>query len=1308
VPEFSITDADRPPELYGALLMAGEGLSAPQLNRFRAELEERGFHPLAKETTDSFLRRIAQSWPRGTFEQAYSPGAAGQDPVLLRDPVLFLRRRISGFPAAFDNVLQALDAGTEIPVSLARLAGVEKAPALEGPEAPMSPWGEPPDVLLSKPANLEQVQIARALERHHAVLVQGPPGTGKSHTIANLIGHLMAHGKRVLVTSHTTKALRVLRDQVVESLQPLCVAVLDQDLESRMQMEQSVRGILARLTQSHAEELRREADALSATRTHLNSEIDSISRQLQETRSAEYEPIVLSGESVEPGEAARWTRQSEAAHNWIPAPVERAAPLPLSAEEIRTLYETNARISSEEERQIDDQLPDPASLPDARDFACLVGAARGSEPVGNAAFWDAAAGEEDLPALTKLVDALKEVASQLSGFAPWQRVLVAAGHSGPAERALWEALARQVNECHERWQRSRAALVDHPVTCSVALPADRLRQEVDRILAHVIGGGRLGWAQFLLHGDWKPIVEGTRVGRSQPVTVEHFRALAAFLHLREGRERLTERWHGLAEPAGLPKLKTMGPDPEPTLKDLAAQFPKLCAWWPTQWPRLQDLAKAAKFRWTAFRDWHVARAAPQTPFETDAGLLWGPLLEVVQARRAAADAWRATRDLRELLARLARHRGALAEQLRHAVREEDVDSYAEAIEELVRVAGKLGVWRQRHDLLKRLGTAAPSWADAIRSRVGVHGERTLPGDVASAWRWRQLRQEIDRRATLDERVLTERLHQRQRELRAVTADLIDRRSWLAQAQRTGLAARQALQGWADTTKKIGRGTGKRVPELQARARVLLVQARDAVPVWIMPLSRVAESFDPTQVRFDVVIVDEASQSDVTGLLAWFLGDRIAIVGDHEQVSPMAVGQEVGASTALIAEHLAGIPNSHLYDGTTSIYDLARQSFGGTIALREHFRCVPDIIEFSNALSYNFEIRPLRNPSTAPRPHVIEYLVQPELGARRDGKTNLAEARAIVALLKALTELPEFADKTFGAISLLGDEQAGLIQDLAVSVLDAVELGQRRFVAGNAAQFQGDERDVMFLSMVDAPTGARLPLSQRDATKQRFNVAASRARDQMWVVHALDPGRDLQPPDLRRRLIEYVRDPGARRRDLQKAQGRAESPLEKAILARLIGAGYAVEPQVWVGRYRIDIVVRGGGKEMAVECDGDRYHAAGQIPADMVRQAVLERAGWRFVRVRGTRFYWDPDGTTTWLCEELARNGIVPVSVDNGPLATDHTGDVFREQIVRRAWEVMRTRGWIPTEAPRAEDGPGQSRGPVATIQPSSDPNGPPR
>ena len=75
------------------------------------------------------------------------------------------------------------------------------------------------DILLTKHANKEQEQVIRRLEETGAVIVQGPPGTGKSHTIANLIGHLLAQNKSILVTSHASKALRVVRQQLAKPLQ---------------------------------------------------------------------------------------------------------------------------------------------------------------------------------------------------------------------------------------------------------------------------------------------------------------------------------------------------------------------------------------------------------------------------------------------------------------------------------------------------------------------------------------------------------------------------------------------------------------------------------------------------------------------------------------------------------------------------------------------------------------------------------------------------------------------------------------------------------------------------------------------------------------------------------------------------------------------------------------------------------------------------------------------------------------------------------------------------------------------------------
>jgi very-short-patch-repair endonuclease len=278
-------------------------------------------------------------------------------------------------------------------------------------------------------------------------------------------------------------------------------------------------------------------------------------------------------------------------------------------------------------------------------------------------------------------------------------------------------------------------------------------------------------------------------------------------------------------------------------------------------------------------------------------------------------------------------------------------------------------------------------------------------------------------------------------------------------------------------------------------------------------------------------------------------------------------------------------------------------------------------------------------------------------------------------------MPEYSGKTMGAITLLGDEQAGLIQDLTVNLLGAVALERRRFAAGNSAQFQGDERDVVFLSMVDVPVGAPLPLNkQTDAFKQRYNVAASRAKDQLWLVHSLDPNRDLKAGDIRRQLIEHARDPSAKRRAREQALSRAESPLESAVIERLVAAGYRVQPQVWVGRYRLDMVIADGVGQVALECDGDRFHGLDQIPEDLVRQAVLERAGWRFIRVRGTRFYRDPERTTTWILEELRTRGIQPLGAEGSETEAEGDHSAFREGVMRRAWEIMRECGWISQPA----------------------------
>ena len=99
-------------------------------------------------------------------------------------------------------------------------------------DTPATPNLRPEETYFPLAANREQRRIVETINRRRGVLVQGPPGTGKSHTIANLVCHLLATGKRVLITAETGRALRVLKDKLPEAIQPLCVSLLGQGGDS--------------------------------------------------------------------------------------------------------------------------------------------------------------------------------------------------------------------------------------------------------------------------------------------------------------------------------------------------------------------------------------------------------------------------------------------------------------------------------------------------------------------------------------------------------------------------------------------------------------------------------------------------------------------------------------------------------------------------------------------------------------------------------------------------------------------------------------------------------------------------------------------------------------------------------------------------------------------------------------------------------------------------------------------------------------------------------------------------------------------
>lgn len=1283
VPEFQLVETEHPPELYTALFRAMDDVSAQAVSRLRDDLAEKLWHPLGGEDASRFFKRVVLelSPKHGEFTGDGAPMGRGEGPRIGRDPVVFMRLKTLGFGTAIESILDDLPAQTEFSVGISSIVGIEPGGWAQVPRHDLSghtdPNGEDEQILLSKEANAGQLEIARRLERFGAVLVQGPPGTGKTHTIANLLGHLLAQGKSVLVTAHTTKALRVLRDHVVEPLRPLCVSVLD---GTSKQLENSVEEISSRLSEASDDVLEHKANVLQERRKNVLRQLRETWEQVLQARESEYRSIVVAGVEYDPSQAARYVAAGAAHSSWVPSPVTSGASLPLSAGELMDLYYTNEVLTSQDEEELSFGLPDPGGLMLPSEFARAYAdrSRLQSEQVDfRADLWTEAGQRPSAAGLEDLLERVTHAVRVLGEGEPWRLSVIAAGREGGPHRQAWEDLLAEIEAVYSLASQLYPLLVRFALSIPEDCLPGRLLPALEGMGQHLRRGGKLGALQLLLHRDWKVILEEARVNGKPPRLPEHVDALKAFAELREVRAQLRDRWSRQVSVLGGPALEALGPEPEQSCRQFAPLIQRALDWVTDTWLPLEHELRQHGLRWDVL----LSEAAPVLmPFGDllrIRAVVVEQLPQIMAAQVARLELEDVERRLRELSGRLELTGGGTAEaptlrQLREAVSILDPAAYHEAFERLVGLQARRSIVTLRRDLLARLETVAPVWAAAIRNRDSIHGGSVPPGDPQEAWLWRQLNDELDRRASVSLEELQERSERLRAQLLSVTAELIEKRTWAAQVRRTTLEQRQALNGWKALITKAGKRTGRRVPRLLAQARKLMPVCQSAVPVWIMPLSQVVENFDPRRNRFDVVIIDEASQADVMALTALYMGRQVIVVGDHEQVTPDAVGQRIDEVQQLIDAFLKGVPNAQLYDGQTSIYDLAKTSFGGTVMLREHFRCVPDIIQFSNNLSYKGHIQPLRDPSAIRlRPHTIAYRVN---GVRSDRNTNEVEARTIASLLIAATEQPEYADSTFGVISLVGADQAARIDLLLQRLLSPMERQRRRVQCGNPAQFQGDERDVIFLSMVYSPSGnGPLPrvADPGERIKKRFNVAASRARDQLWVVHSVDPESDLQADDIRRDLILHARDPEAAEVVLGQLEPRTESKFEREVLRQLLSKGYKVTPQWRVGPYRIDLVVEDGTCRLAVECDGDRYHPPEKLREDMARQAVLERMGWRFVRIRGSKFFRNPDAAMDPVFARLEFLGIRPTRRDASGDQPDAVGDDLKERVICRADELRR-------------------------------------
>jgi very-short-patch-repair endonuclease len=1117
------------------------------------------------------------------------------------------------------------------------------------------------DLYFPKPFNNEQVRIIQLLEVSDGVVVQGPPGTGKTHTIANVICHYLAKGSRILVTSMKEPALGVLQEKLPDEIHPLAISLLTTEQEGMRQFEFSIQKIA-----SEVQSLDRASTAKAVTRLQesidvLHGKLALIDRGIGEWAHKNLKRIELDGELIDPQDAAREIVSQTGNFEWIPDKIGILSEYcpQFGDHDVMRLREARRGLG-EDIDYLDISLPQLADFPDTgtllqvhQDLSRFAILNKEIESGRVPALADSS--QEGLGVARELlgnIESLLQLRKSIDGFRRKWTVDIQQRLSQPSVQDLFGFLDSLGNEL-DRYLEERKAFLIRPVTVPTEMENNH---ELVVAIANLAQGKRpFGLGGVFGKSALKEQVASVRILGKAPSTDSEWKHVQSYLTLQAKLRELALKWNALATDLGIesveesPKgavaavplfshyemLKQVVALERTIAKETAKLFPE----WSggreviTNSDRLSELDRVLRDHLTKIRLSNVWAIKEQfeTALENRAG--------------------RVVQDVRSFLSDVLGN-----PNVPHAKMQSSWSTLMGEIARIHALSSYLSIVQDISDKVSNSG--APQYARLLRQPLKTTADPLLPDSWRQSWRLKRLDTYLNSIEAHEElKRLTKSRTELEADLARAYRDIVVKKTWLKLAENASPKIRAALQSFLNAIQRIGKGTGKRAIRYRQDARNAAAEASSAVPCWIMPHYRVSESLPPELGCFELVIIDEASQSDLSALPALLRAKKVLIVGDDKQVSPEGVGLEEDKIRSLMNRFLSNqVPTYRpQMSPERSMYDLFKVVFARSgVMLKEHFRCAGPIIEFSKREFYNHELRPLRLPQTSERldPPLIDVVIE---DGRRQGDENRAEIRFIVSEIQKIVADPTMSGRSIGVVSLLGEEQAYAIWERLSEELGPELIVRHQIACGDARTFQGKERDIMFLTMVSAPNDVGAALS-RDTFAQRFNVAASRARDRMYLVRSVEL-EHLSPADgLRRNLISHFATPFAQ--DEEKIADRrklCESPFEREIYDELVQRGFQVMPQLKVGQYRIDMVVEGDNDaRLAVECDGDRYDGPDKWVEDMQRQRVLERAGWVFWRCFASTYLRRRNAVLNDLIKTLSNRGIEPFATTDAKFKSVRT------------------------------------------------------
>ena len=1190
-------------------------------------IKEKNIETIFSNTEDALQMFAERVSPDGSYNHLIEkPNRTPSKPNITFSPALLLRKRNTrSFTALYEKILENIENGEdslEIP-TINDLIGIPSNIEDDNYSPDNSSNGsqiEP--IFFPKEYNDEQLEIVEKAKRNNKVLVQGPPGTGKSHTIANLICHLLANGKKVLITAYTKRALEVLKDKLPPEFQDLAVNLLSGDSSSIQDLQSSVNAINDELSRANL--------------TQYQSQIDEFEKDLKKTRESIAE---TSNSLVKIKEKA--TRKQEVNEKYkgtlteIAENLERDTPLFEWYEDDFSNIENNELLSRltefihlhENYKQIetdefDFEIPDPSKLLTAnqlKEYSNLTAKiANGSFPKDANLKISCSDFEQLFQHLNNLQNFYNEVDKFQIDFTS---AVIESFLKGRNQE--WLQVLNHSKAVLEKFEKHDLRKIDKDIEVSYpqGKSLKQLKNDAQILLAYLNEGNPLTGFTFSIKKPFLPreikerlyFIESVRVNGSPCDTIEEYETVLKDISFRQDFIELSEIW-GKEEPKGNLLFKKIS-----FFKQIHNEVLRLS--------KLIEEANALKLAIESISSLQIKL------FDKDD----------LKTATLKAEFSKINENLFKYKDLVNQSKAYLNHGNFHPIKEDILEAYDKIdfhfYDELLRKLTKLINDQEQFQNFK--GLRSELYSKIPSTSQLVEDDSFSAKDVENlkqAIYFRNAQHQLEKLMDVNyENQLIQNLNVLELKERKLTAKLASKKAWykVVEGLQQNRSLRQHLDAWVMAVKKIGKtGKGKRAMKFRKIAQQEMEHCKDSVPCWIMPLYKVAETIQPEQEMYDYVIIDEASQLGPDAIFLLYITKNIIIVGDDKQTSPEYVGVDANTMTPHIKRHLNGIPFSDYYGTEFSFFDHAKFFCDGVTVLREHFRCMPEIIEFSNRHFYAPDgkgLFPLKQYSeNRLEPLVAEFCPNGYTEGRGARIINEPEANHIADTIGKLVEDENYNGKTIGVITLQGNQQASVIENLLLKRIGEKEFHKRKIVCGNSSSFQGDERDIIFLSLVTAHNHNRSALVKPE-DERRFNVAVSRAKEQIYLFHSVQLDDLSNTNDLRYKLLDHFKNYNSYQpifnTPIERRMGTQPEPFdswfEVDVYNDIVRKQLSIIPQYEVakGRYKIDMVaLLPDGTKIAIECDGDKWHGPEQHQNDIMRQKVLERCGWQFFRVRGYEYY----------------------------------------------------------------------------------------